>query len=62
MPSGDLKIQQSFEIEEGNTTIDVELDLDRSVLYVPQGRVYKLLPQLGMKVNNEEDKEDDLQS
>jgi hypothetical protein len=51
VPSGDLKIQQSFEIREGNTTIDVEIDLDRSVLYVPQGRVYKLRPQLGkMKV------------
>jgi hypothetical protein len=58
VPSGDLKIQQSFEIKEGNTTIDVELDLDRSVLYVPQGGVYKLLPQLGkMAINYDEDRE-----
>lgn len=59
VPSGDLKIQQSFEIKEGNTTIDVELDLDRSVLYVPQGGVYKLLPQLGkMKINYDENKDE----
>jgi len=44
VPSGDLKIQQPFDIRQGNTTIDVEIDLDRSVLYVPQGGVYKLLP------------------
>jgi hypothetical protein len=44
VPSGDLKVQQPFEIREGNTTIDVEIDLERSVLYVPQGGVYKLLP------------------
>ena len=44
VPSGDLKIQQAFTITEGNTTIDVEIDLDRSILYVPQGSVYKLLP------------------
>jgi hypothetical protein len=65
VPSGDLKVQQSFEIKEGNTTIDVELDLDRSVLYVPQGGVYKLRPQLGkMKIKydengDEEDEEED---
>lgn len=60
VPSGDLKIQQSFEIKKGNTTIDVELDLDRSVLYVPQGGVYKLRPQLGkMKINYHEDKENE---
>jgi hypothetical protein len=59
VPSGDLKIQQSFQIKEGNTTIDVELDLDRSVLYVPQGGVYKLRPQLGkMKVNYDEDEDE----
>jgi chitodextrinase len=59
VPSGDLKIQQSFEIKEGNTTIDVELDLDRSLLYVPQGGVYKLRPQLGkMKINYDKDGED----
>jgi chitodextrinase len=59
VPSGDLKIQQSFEIKEGNTTIDVELDLDRSLLYVPQGGVYKLTPQLGkMKINYEKDGEE----
>lgn len=63
VPSGDLKIQQSFEIKEGNTTIDVEIDLDRSILYVPQGNVYKLLPQLGRvritydEKHEEEDKE-----
>jgi hypothetical protein len=60
VPSGDLKIQQPFEIKEGNTKIDVELDLNRSVLYVPQGGVYKLLPQLGkIKINYDEDKDDD---
>jgi PKD repeat protein len=60
VPSGDLKVQQSFEIKEGNTTIDVELDLDRSVLYVPQGGVYKLTPQLGkMTIDHEGDEDDD---
>jgi hypothetical protein len=60
VPSGDLKVQQSFEIKEGNTTIDVELDLDRSVLYVPQGEVYKLRPQLGkMKIKYDEDEEEE---
>jgi hypothetical protein len=44
VPSGDLKIQQPFEIKEGSTTIDVEINLDKSVLYVPEGGVYKLLP------------------
>jgi len=58
VPSGDLKIQQSFEITQGNTTIDVEIDLERSVLYVPQGGVYKLLPQLGKMTVNNEDKEE----
>lgn len=53
VPSNVLKIQQSFEIKEGNTTIDVELDLDKSVLYVPQGDVYTLLPVIGkMKVEH----------
>jgi len=62
VPSGTLKVQQSFEIKEGNTTIDVELDLDRSVLYVPQGGVYKLTPQLGkMKVSYDENKEKDIE-
>jgi hypothetical protein len=60
IPSGDLKIQQSFDIKEGNTAIDVELDLDRSVLYVPQGGVYKLRPQLGkLKIDYDKDKDDD---
>ena len=60
VPSGDLKIQQSFEIKEGNTTIDVELDLDRSLLYVPQGGVYKLRPQLGkIKIKYDEDEEEE---
>jgi hypothetical protein len=62
VPSGTLKVQQSFEIKKGNTTIDVELDLDRSVLYVPQGGVYKLRPQLGkMKIDydHDEDEEDE---
>jgi hypothetical protein len=58
VPSGDLKVQQSFEIRKGNTTIDVELDLDRSLLYVPQGGVYKLRPQLG-KMRIKYDKDDD---
>jgi PKD repeat protein len=57
VPSGDLKIQQSFEIKEGNTTIDVEIDLDRSILYVPQGGVYKLRPQLGKMTVDHDDKE-----
>jgi len=60
VPSGDLKYQQSFEIKEGNTTIDVELDLGESVLYVPQGGVAKLKPTPGkMKINNEEKEDDD---
>lgn len=60
VPSGDLKIQQSFEIKEGNTTVDIELDLDRSVLYVPQGGVYKLRPQLGkMKIKYDEDEDEE---
>jgi uncharacterized membrane protein len=53
-----LKIQQSFEITPGNTTIDVEIDLDRSVLYVPQGGVYKLLPVIGA-VDIDQDDEDE---
>lgn len=44
VPSGDLKVQQPFIIKEGSITIDVEIDLDRSVLYVPEGGIYKLLP------------------
>ena len=59
VPSGTLKVQQSFEIKEGNTTIDVEIDLDRSVLYVPQGGVAKLTPQLGKMTINYEEKEDE---
>ncbi len=60
VPSGDLKIQQSFVIKEGNTTIDVEIDLERSVLYVPQGGVYKLLPVIStVKVDHDDDDEDD---
>jgi hypothetical protein len=60
VPSGDLKIQQSFEIKEGNTTIDVEIDLDRSILYVPQGGVYKLRPQLGkIKIKYDEEEEEE---
>lgn len=63
VPSGDLKIQQPFKIQEGDTTIDVELDLDKSVLYVPQGGVYTLTPQLGkMEINYDEDKDDDTDS
>jgi len=44
VPSGDLKIQHPFIIQEDSTTIDVDIDLEKSVLYVPQGGVYKLLP------------------
>jgi hypothetical protein len=44
VPSGDLKYQKLFRIKEGSTTIDVEIDLDRSVLYVPEGGVWKLTP------------------
>jgi hypothetical protein len=44
VPSGDLKIQHPFIIQEDSTTIDVDIDLDKSILYVPQGGVYKLLP------------------
>jgi hypothetical protein len=60
VPSGDLKIQQSFVILPGNTTIDVEIDLDRSVLYVPQGGVYKLLPVIGtVEIDHDGDDDDD---
>ena len=66
VPSGDLKIQQPFVIKPGNTTIDVEIDLDKSVLYVPQGGVYKLLPVISkVEVNgkggngDDDDDEDD---
>lgn len=60
VPSGDLKIQQSFVIIPGNTTIDVEIDLDKSVLYVPQGGVYKLLPVIGtVEIDHDGDDDDD---
>jgi len=60
VPSGDLKIQQSFVIQAGNTTIDVEIDLNKSVLYVPQAGVYKLLPVISrVDVNDEGDNGDD---
>ncbi len=60
VPSGDLKIQQSFVIDEGNTTIDVEIDLERSVLYVSQSGVYKLLPVISsVNVENEDDDDED---
>lgn len=58
VPSGDLKYKQSFEIRQGNTTIDIELDLGESVLYVPQGGVAKLLPTPGkMRIEHGRDKD-----
>jgi len=60
VPSGDLKIQQSFVIQAGSTIIDVEIDLDQSIVYVPQAGVYKLTPVIGkVDVDNEDDDEDD---
>ncbi|MFW6130964.1 MAG: DUF4382 domain-containing protein [Atribacterota bacterium] len=60
VPSGDLKIQQSFEIKSGNTTIDVELDLDKSIVYVPQAGVYKLTPVIsGVDVDHDDDEDED---
>jgi len=44
VPSGTLKIQQSFEIKEGNTTITVELDLEKSIHYNVNSGVAKLQP------------------
>jgi hypothetical protein len=44
VPSGDVKYQKPFIIIEGSTTIDIEIDLDKSVLYVPEGGIWKLLP------------------
>jgi hypothetical protein len=42
VPSGTLKIQHLFTIQEGNNTITVDIDLDNSIL-VHHG-MYKLLP------------------
>jgi hypothetical protein len=61
VPSGTLKVQQSFEITEGNNTIDVEIDLDRSILYNTNGGVYKLRPQLGKLTIKRDDGEEEIE-
>ena len=42
VPSGTLKIQQLFRLEEGNNTITVDIDLNNSILV--RGEMYKILP------------------
>ncbi|UCF13356.1 MAG: DUF4382 domain-containing protein [Thermoplasmatales archaeon] len=42
VPSGILKIQQLFKLQEGNNTITVDIDLNNSILV--RGEMYKILP------------------
>ena len=42
VPSGTLKIQQLFKLQEGNNTITVDINLDNSILI--HGDKYKILP------------------
>ncbi len=42
VPSGTLKIQQLFKLQEGNNTITVDIDLNNSILV--RGEMYKILP------------------
>lgn len=44
IPSGTLKIQQLFKLQEGNNTITVDIDLNNSILKYGGGEEYKLLP------------------
>ena len=44
IPSGMLKIQQLFKIQEGDNTITVDIDLNNSILKYGGGEEYKLLP------------------
>lgn len=56
VPSGDLKIQQQFSIANNITEIDVEIDLDRSILYIPISGIYKLTPVIQkIDVNNNDE-------
>ena len=47
VPSGILKIQHLFDIRKGNNTIEVDIDLDNSIVEIGQGAAYKLLPAIG---------------
>lgn len=44
IPSGILKIQQLFKLEEGNNTFTVDIDLENSIHVYGGGEKYKLLP------------------
>jgi len=44
VPSGTLKIQQLFKLEEGNNTFTVDIDLENSILVYGGGEKYTLLP------------------
>ncbi len=44
VPSGILKIQQLFKLEEGNNTFTVDIDLENSIHVYGGGESYKLLP------------------
>ncbi|MEF8879474.1 MAG: PKD domain-containing protein [Candidatus Thermoplasmatota archaeon] len=47
VPSETLKIQHLFDLREGNNTLTVEIDLDKSVHSVGQGKKYILVPVIG---------------
>ncbi len=44
VPSGTLKIQQLFKLEEGNNTFTLDIDLENSIHVYGGGEKYKLLP------------------
>ena len=44
IPSGILKIQQLFKLDEGENTITIDIDLNNSILKYGDGENYKLLP------------------
>ena len=47
IPSGILKIQQLFKLDEGENTITIDIDLNNSILKYGDGENYKLLPVVG---------------
>jgi len=56
IPSGILKIQQLFKLDEGENTITIDIDLNNSILKYGDGENYKLLPvisRLTHKHNNQ---------
>jgi len=56
VPSGILKIQQLFRLQEGNNTITVDIDLNNSILKYGGGEKYKLLPVISRLEHHHENK------